>query len=748
VANVARPRSLPGRPLALRPKRAPRRLALALASAAALMLAALLGAAPAGAIVTPVKTGLTTTTVGLQPRTEALGAGALTPFANETGHVVLHGTSVYAIYWDPQNRFHHEWLVRIDSFFQRMGASSGQLNAGFADLGQFRDRSNTGAVYKTVFKASYSDTAKYPIGECTDPNPTFTTKPITCLTDAQLREHLQSFITSHGLPKGMNSIFYLLTPPGVAVCVDAAATRCSDYKVSGGEEGKEERKSPSYKESFCSYHADISPSNEVSGDANTILYAAVPWSAGTAGASRLEPAQRVYKEAFDCQDGGWNPEQHEENREKAKELSPAEEAAFAAGNAEEKAKVERRMQLEGPHQEEPSQEGKGEIGDYAPGLADLIINQIAQEQSNTVTNPLLNAWQDSEGKEVTDECRNRFASTAGPSGGVIGGSVTADEHTEAGKLSNMELSSPELSSGLYYINNVFNLSGSETGSCVGGVGLVARFTAPNPVNSNEIVGVDGMESTVSLLEGQAFAPTGPPSKTYATFSWNFGDGTPEVKGFAPGAPLCEAPWLSPCAASSLHSYQYGGVYTVALTVTDVAGNTSRATHSITVVGPPPPSPSTASSGGGSAGSAPAGGSAPGPGAGSGAKPTPIPAAAAAVASRSLRRALRHGLVVRYSVSERVTGHFEVLLATSLARRLRLHGPTATGLAAGTPQQTVIGKAFLVTAAGGRNTVTIKFSKVTAARLSRVHGVSLMLRLLVRNASSGSAGVITTVTLSR
>src|SRR5207244_12264176 len=65
--------------------------------------------------------------------------------------------------------------------------------------------------------------------------------------------------------------------------------------------------------------------------------------------------------------------------------------------------------------------------------------------------------------------------------------------------------------------------------------------------------------------------------------------------------------------------------------------------------------------------------------------------------------LRHGLVVRYSVSERVTGHFEVLLATSLARRLRLHGPNASGLATGTPPQTVIGKAFLVTAAGGRNT---------------------------------------------
>ena len=709
------------------------------------MLLLLLGAAPAGAIVTPVETGLTTTTVGLQPRSELFHEGEPKSFANETGHVVLHGTSVYAIYWDPQNQFHHEWLVRIDSFFRRMGASSGQLNAAFADLGQFRDRSNTGAVYKTVFRGAYSDTAKYPVGGCVDPNSSFTSKPIVCLTDAQLREQLQSFLTSHGLPKGMNSIFYLLTPPGVAVCVDAAATRCSDYKVSALEEEEEERKSVGYEASFCSYHSDVSPTNEVSGDENTILYAVIPWSAGTAGASGLQPGKRVYKEAFDCQDGGWSPEKHEENREQPK-ISKADEETLATGNAEEKAKIEKRIQLEGPHQEEPSQEGKGEIGDYAPGLADVIINQIAVEQSNTVTNPLLNAWQDSEGKEVTDECRNQFASTAGPGGGAIPGSVVADEHTEAGTLSNTELSSPELGSGAYYINNVFNLSGAERSGCEGGVGLVARFTAPNPVNANELVDVDGMESTVSLLEAAAFEPAGAPTKTYATFSWNFGDGTPEVKGFAPGAPPCEAPWLSPCAASSFHSYQYGGTYQVKLTVTDVAG-TSGVTHSITVVGPAPPSPSGASpAAGGQAGSAAGGGS--GAGAGSGAKPAPIPAAAAVVASRSLRRALRHGLVVRYSVSERVTGHFEVLLATSLARRLRLHGPNASGLATGTPPQTVIGKAFLVTAAGGRNTVTIQFSKATAARLARLHRASLMLRLVVRNAASGSSTVLSTVTLSR
>ena len=121
---------------------------------------------------------------------------------------------------------------------------------------------------------------------------------------------------------------------------------------------------------------------------------------------------------------------------------------------------------------------------------------------------------------------------------------------------------------------------------------------------------------------------------------------------------------------------------------------------------------------------------------------------AAVSSRSLRTVLRRGLVVRYSVSERVTGRFEVLLARSLARRLGLHGPAAAALAAGTAPQIVIGKAFLVTATGGRNSITIQFSRAIASKLRGLHGVSLMLRLVVRNSSGASATLVATATLKR
>jgi hypothetical protein len=120
---------------------------------------------------------------------------------------------------------------------------------------------------------------------------------------------------------------------------------------------------------------------------------------------------------------------------------------------------------------------------------------------------------------------------------------------------------------------------------------------------------------------------------------------------------------------------------------------------------------------------------------------------ASVGSRSLSRALRGGLVVSYAVNEQVAGHVEVLLATSIARRIGLHGPPAVGLAPGTPPQTIIGKGIVVTTKGGHSTVKLQFGKSTASRLRRLHKISLMLRLVVRNASAGTTTVLSVFNLS-
>lgn len=711
-----------------------RRLALLVLVSA---VAALALAAPAGAVVAEVEN----TPVGLQPRTSAL-ASPSAHFANNNGNAVVTGTtSLYVIYWDPGAWFHHEWVTNIDGFMQNLGASSGQPGTIFDSLPQYVDRSNARATDSLVFKGAYHDFAPYP-GEqqCEDPEPLQFVQ-LGCVTDAQLREQLRSFIAGHGTPTGMNAIYYVLTPPGLSVCLDKGSTHCSDYTRSAKEISEGVRTSATYQNSFCSYHGVINPDKAEQGDGSTVLYAAIPWSAGYEGHPwDFVPKAGDAGQAYDCQDGGWNPEKLEEKEERQKTLTAEEQKTLGEASQEEKESTLARLALEGPHIEEPNQEGAGEEGDHAAALTDVLVNQIAVEQANIVTDPLLTSWHDTANKaEVTDECRDRFASYSLPS--KVAGSVAADEKTEAGTLSN-----ETVGTGTYYINDSINNGFLHGADCVGGNGLVPRFTSPNPVNSGELVDFNGMESTVSEFKGAAFGASGPPTTTYATFSWNFGDGA-TASGFAPGSPACESPWLSPCAASELHSYTYGGNYHVTLTITDTGGHTASVEHDVAVDGPPPPTPAPPAGTPGSSG-----GAGPAPGAPGATKPTAAtpPTAKAGIASHSLRAALRKGLAVSYSVNEQVTGHFEVLMASTLARKLHIGGPAATGLPVGTPPQTVIAKAVLVTTKGGASTVHIKFSKKVAARLKKLHSTPLMLRLVVRNgasAGSSTATVLSSITLA-
>jgi PKD domain len=697
---------------------ASRPLLLALAAVATVSVVLGLAVSPANAKVTEVGG----TKVGLQRHSAptALGEGEgqePASFGNPSGNPVLHEVATYGIYWDPMDRYHGDWQHLINTFLENLGVAGGSMANVFAVDTQYTDKTNQPASDRAPFRGAYTDTNPYPAAGCKDPQPLEAGDAITCLTDKQIREELESFVsTQHGLQKGMSTVFYLLTPPGVTVCLDsgASASHCSSNSASAS--------------SFCSYHSDINPDAVTTGDGNTILYAVIPWTAGGLGDYQLTTGDQTA--AYDCQDGGFDPSSKPfaEKREKARERTKVEIEAYENATAEEKAQLKLAEELEGPHQQEPNQQPCPTAdGGCDAGLADVIINQIAVEQQNTVTDPLLNAWQDSteSHNEATDECRNVFAR-------VLGGGVGAAELTEAGTLFNQSLNE-----GQYYLNDAFNLAAYKLSypgvPCLTYAALNPEFTAPNPVNAGESIGFDGMESAIALGGGTSFTAGGAPQTTYATYSWNFGDGSAVVAGYAPGAPVCSASWLSPCAGSVFHSYQYGGSYDVTLTVTDVGGNKASVTNRVTVEGPPRPegngSPSQTSASASASSSPSAGATTQGTTAA-----TPAPTAAAAVLSHSLKRALAHGLVVRYSVNEQVAGRFEVLLAASIAHRIGLRGPRARGLAKGTRPQIVIAKAILVTTKGGHNTLKILFGKRTAARLRRLRNVSLMVRLVVRNAS--------------
>lgn len=785
-----------------------RRLSLALGLMAALWLFP--ATTPAAAKVVPVEvTPGKASSFGLQPREAGSvfeGMPTFESFNNPEGNLVLHKNETYAVYWDPTDHYHGDWQHLIDTFFQGLGADSGSTGTVFAVDSQYTDKSDLPASYLSIFHGAYTDTDPYPTGagNCKDPNPLEARDLIgpvvagkhteVCLTDAQIRTELKTFITAHGLEKGVGSIFYLLTPPAVTVCLQkegegGKANHCSDHTGSIEATGTE-----SYKNSFCSYHSDFSDltlENTTAPDANTILYGVIPWSAGGLGDYHLTGADET--SAYDCQDGGWyfNPEHSEEEKETAK-VDPKEEEGKrreeeakkrAAAEAEEITKQttyeeaykkeliskteleekevelgeedvariekeaeeeikaaraekearEKKEKLEGPRQQEPNQDGVGPDGSPDTGLADPIVSQIGLQQQNIVTDPLLNAWQDSAGNEVTDECRNSFQP-------YLGGVVGANEHTYAGTLYNQSFAGANA-----YINDAFNLAAGRLPypgvPCMTGISLVPQFTAPNTVNADELVGFNGMESNITLNDDISYSKTtGAEEPRYATYKWNFGDNTPEVTGVAPGAPSlnspetspCELPWKAPCAASTFHSYQYGGTYEVTLTVADTGGNTATTSQKITVVGPsppapppPPPPPPTSSAVLPLVPVVP-----PVPG-------VPGPSATAVAVSSSLKQVANNGLVVRYSVNEQVAGRFEVLLAAARAHHLGISGPLATGLPAGTAKSLVIGHALLVTTKGGHSSVRIKFAKSTAKHLRHAHKVTLMLRLVVRNANSRS-----------
>ncbi len=637
------------------------RLVFAGALLASLSATPLLTPAPAGAVLTG--------DFGLQQRAPA--SVEVAPLEYHGGPV-LHSSDAYVIYWKPINTaYKPEWERTIDEYFANVGSESGNLGDVFAVDTQYTDTTGR-ASNQTTFRGAYTDTDAYPTSGCSEPS------LHGCLTDTQIQEELRHVITSVDPPLpgvGGTPVYYLLTPPGVTVCAEAAdPNTCSNSIALEEEVGKGDK---TVKSGICGYHSAI----ELSG-ASPIPYVVQPWIAGEAGV--VLSYQPLVTTAS----------------------SPPERAC------------QNNEELEEPNQ----LAGLNPEGEYTAGLADVIINDLSIEQQDVVVDPFLTGWyQTATDAEQGDMCKYNF-------GPPPESPPTVNPQTHAAAETD-----ETIGTGHYYLAWAFDSADLTSGrgfTCWGGNTLEPHFTAPSPVASGDIVGFNASESYITLNAGSNLVASEP--YTAPVYEWDFGDGT-KVSGATDG--------------SVFHSYQYGGIYAVTLTVTDGGANTRSTTRQITVVGPPPPSaPGTGTAGTGTTPVTGAGGqTAPG-----GGPPViaPAPIATAAILHQTLHTALHKGLVVGYSVNEQVAGHFEVLLAGSIAHHLGIAGSPATGLPAGSPAEVVIAKAILVTTKGGHNALHIEFSKRTAARLAREHKVSLMLRLVVRNASTSplTTTVLSSITL--
>jgi hypothetical protein len=230
--------------------------------AGGLVAALALGASPAGAEIVTGPAG--TLSLNRQTPTNVVSSPVGLTYQ---GGPVMHANQTYLFFWSPPQgptqvaNYPLQSKVLIQQYLQDVGAASGGTmpesgpNQYVANVdwvtSQYADGSGN-ASYASTYRGSYTDGNPYPASGCTDPG-----GASACLTDAQIQFELRTRIAQAGLPAGSTEQYFVMLPPGVAVCSDGTATDCSDGTTNAT--------------SFCSYHSFITSSPVPT------IYAVIPW---------------------------------------------------------------------------------------------------------------------------------------------------------------------------------------------------------------------------------------------------------------------------------------------------------------------------------------------------------------------------------------------------------------------------------------------------------------------------------------
>ena len=229
----------------------------------------------------------------------------------------------------------------------------------------------------------------------------------------------------------------------------------------------------------------------------------------------------------------------------------------------------------------------------------------------------------------------------------------------------------------------------------------AAFTvSSNPVTAGSSVGFDASGSTDSV-------------GTITSYAWNLGD---------PGSADNTSTGRNPT-----HVYGTPGSYTVSLTVTNDAGqsttwNATVTVNSVPVVTPPTPQPP----------SPPVRAQTPAPTP----APTPLAASLAAAKKQKLASVLPHGLGLRLTVSQGTTATFQITLPASQSRLA--HRKTKTIVLLNTRAQTL---------GAGTHPITLKLSRAAQRQLSATGPLVLTVRVTLKSAG-GTVTRSLKITLTR
>ena len=172
---------------------------------------------------------------------------------NYYGGPVMHSDTNYTIYWEPRGySTTANYKNVIDTYFSNVAGADNATTNDYSVTTQYYD-SGGNIAYNTSFGKRFVDTTDaYPTSGCVS----LSGSP--CLTDAQLQQEVQTVIRNNkGLPTGLGTEYFIITPPGVATCFDSTSRDCS----SGGLHFD-----------YCAYHSSYGTGS------GTVLYAVMPYA--------------------------------------------------------------------------------------------------------------------------------------------------------------------------------------------------------------------------------------------------------------------------------------------------------------------------------------------------------------------------------------------------------------------------------------------------------------------------------------
>jgi hypothetical protein len=186
---------------------------------------------------------------GIVPRADG-PAGTASPFAG-TGNLLYHNGPVmltnkaYAIYWIPAGyTVSANYQATIDQFFTDVAADSGKTSNVYWSDTQYYNGARAHIQYKSTFGGSAVDTKALPANGCTD------SATRVCLSNAQIRNEINSVVTAHGWSRA-NAIFFLFTAKGIGSCFSGSSCAFTTY---------------------CAYHSSWNPG------AGVTYYANMPYA--------------------------------------------------------------------------------------------------------------------------------------------------------------------------------------------------------------------------------------------------------------------------------------------------------------------------------------------------------------------------------------------------------------------------------------------------------------------------------------